>query len=129
MEPLIPLFLMGALLATLLLGPPVLKARRRQRLQRTPFPAEWERILFERLRFYPRMPEFLRQELRRHIPVFLAEKRFYGCGGLEISEAIRVLIAAQACLLILNRKTDYYGKLQSILVYPSAGPKLGASGR
>ena len=120
MEPLIPLFLMGALLATLLLGPPVLKAQRRQRLQRTPFPAEWERILFERLRFYPRMPELLRQELRRHIAVFLAEKRFYGCGGLEISEAIRVLIAAQACLLILNRKTDCYGKLQSILVYPSA---------
>jgi MtfA peptidase len=87
MEPLIPLFLMAALLATLLLGPPVLTARRRQRLQRTPFPAEWERILFGRLRFYPRMPELLRQELRRHIPVFLAEKRFYGCGGLEINEA------------------------------------------
>ncbi len=66
------------------------------------------------------MPGLLRQELRRHVPVFLAEKRFYGCGGLEISEAIRLLIAAQACLLILNRKTDYYGKLQSILVYPSA---------
>ncbi|MGH8588440.1 MAG: zinc-dependent peptidase, partial [Gammaproteobacteria bacterium] len=26
----------------------------------------------------------------------------------------------QACLLILNRKTDYYRKLRSILVYPSA---------
>jgi MtfA peptidase len=86
MEPLIPLFLMGALLATLLLGPPMLTAQRRQRLQRTPFPAEWERILFERLRVYPRMPDLLRQELRRRIPVFLAEKRFYGCGGLEMSK-------------------------------------------
>ncbi|MGH8567671.1 MAG: hypothetical protein ACREXU_06550, partial [Gammaproteobacteria bacterium] len=60
-----PLILMGALLVTFLLGPPVLTARRRQRLQRTPFPAEWERILVERLRFYPRLPELLRQELRR----------------------------------------------------------------
>ena len=67
MEPLIPLFLMGALLATLLLGPPVLKARRRQRLQRTPFPAEWERILFERLRVYPQSRDAVTaawQELR-----------------------------------------------------------------
>jgi Mlc titration factor MtfA (ptsG expression regulator) len=51
--------------------------------------------------------------------VFLAEERFYGCAGLEITDEMRVTIAAQACLLLLNRETGYYEKLFSILVYPS----------
>jgi Mlc titration factor MtfA (ptsG expression regulator) len=36
-----------------------------------------------------------------------------------MSDEIRVCIAAQACLLLLHRKTDYYPELRSILVYPS----------
>ncbi len=52
--------------------------------------------------------------------VFIAEKHFEGCGGLDITDEIKVTIAAQACLLLLHRKTDYYPRLFSILVYPSA---------
>lgn len=59
-------------------------------------------------------------ELRKLIRVFLAEKRFEGCGGLEITDEIRVTIAAQACLLLLNREHDYYAGLHSVLVYPSS---------
>ncbi len=51
--------------------------------------------------------------------VFLAEKRFEGCGGLQLNDEIRVTIATQACLLLLHRKTDYYPRLLTILVYPS----------
>lgn len=51
--------------------------------------------------------------------VLLAEKNFEGCGGLELTDEIRVTIAAHACLLLLHRTTDYYPKLTSILVYPS----------
>ena len=54
-----------------------------------------------------------------HVQVFLAEKHFEGCGGLELTDEIRVTIAAQACLLLLHRATDYYPQLTSILVYPS----------
>jgi len=120
MELLIALLVIAVLSATVLLVRPALRARRRERLRSAPFPTEWERILIERLCLYPRIPDRIRQELRGHILIFLAEKRFFGCGGLEITDAMRVLIAAQACLLILNRKTDYYRKLRSILVYPSA---------
>jgi len=56
--------------------------------------------------------------LHGHINVFLDEKRFEGCGGIEITDEIRVTIAALACMLLLNRKTLYYPRLQSILVYP-----------
>ncbi|CAN5621033.1 hypothetical protein BH20VER1_BH20VER1_04920 [soil metagenome] len=37
---------------------------------------------------------------------------------LELTDQIRVTIAAQACLLLLHRGTDYYPELTSILVYP-----------
>ncbi|MGH8555583.1 MAG: zinc-dependent peptidase, partial [Gammaproteobacteria bacterium] len=91
MESLIALLLVAVLSVTVLLLPPLLRARHRERLRNAPFPTEWERILIERLRLYRRIPERLKQELRKHILIFLAEKRFFGCGGLEITDAMRVL--------------------------------------
>ena len=55
-----------------------------------------------------------------HILVFLAEKQFEGCAGLEITDEVRITIAAHACILLLHRGTDYYPGLSSILVYPHA---------
>ncbi|MCA9311777.1 MAG: zinc-dependent peptidase, partial [Phycisphaerales bacterium] len=43
-----------------------------------------------------------------------------GCGGLEITDEIRVTIAAQAAVLLLGRETGFYPGLRTILVYPSA---------
>lgn len=67
-----------------------------------------------------RMPADLQLQLKRHMQVFLAEKPFIGCNGLQVTEEMRVLVAAQACLLILNRPSGYYPRLRQILVYPSA---------
>ena len=53
-----------------------------------------------------------------HIQVFIAEKNFEGCDGLEITDRIRVVVAAQACILLLHRDTGYYPTLRTILVYP-----------
>jgi hypothetical protein len=58
------------------------------------------------------------RELEGHIRVFLAEKQFEGCAGFQITDTVKVVIAAQACLLLLHRPTDYYPGLRSILVYP-----------
>lgn len=66
------------------------------------------------------MPADLQLQLKKHIQVFLAEKQFVGCDGLQITDRMRVLIAAYACLLILNRRSDYYPTLRQILVYPTA---------
>jgi Mlc titration factor MtfA (ptsG expression regulator) len=95
------------------------KRQKRARLKATPFPAQWNRILVDGFPLYARLPEEDRNELQAHIQVFLAEKRFEGCGGLEITEEMKVCITAQACLLLLHRETDYYPGLRSILVYPS----------
>ena len=97
-----------------------LKKRRRDSIRSRPFPSEWRDILVRRYSMYSRLPPADRRELEGHIHVFLAEKKFEGCDGQEVTDEVRVLIAAQACLLLLHRKTDCYPRLRSILVYPSS---------
>ena len=96
------------------------KKQRRQRLRTRPAPQEWEAILRRNLPLFRRLPPSDQNELLGHVQVFLAEKHFEGCGGLELTEEIKVTIAAQACVLLLHRETDYYPQLVSILVYPSS---------
>src|SRR5256714_9209618 len=95
------------------------KQRRRQRLLSQPFPKNWRQIIERNIAFFRRLSARDRAELLGHVQVFLAEKRFEGCGGLELTDEIRVTIAAQACLLLLRRDTDYFPHLLTILVYPS----------
>jgi len=97
-----------------------LNERRRQKLRTRPFPKEWLDAIKRNVAFFQRLSANDRGELLGHIQVFLAEKRFEGCAGLELTDEIRVTIAAQACLLLLHRKTDYFPQLLTILVYPSA---------
>jgi Mlc titration factor MtfA (ptsG expression regulator) len=109
--------------------PPVLKVhqlfglfkrRRRNRLRTAVFPSEWLQILAENSPFYACLPDVDRVELHWLIQVFLDEKHFEGCGGQVLTDEVKVTIAAQACLLVLHRKTDIYPKLNTVLVYPSA---------
>src|SRR5829696_8943077 len=97
----------------------LLAGRRRERVRAQPFPAHWRAIIDSNLPAFRRLPPQDQAELLGHVQVFLAEKHFEGCGGLELTDEIRVTIAAQACLLLLHRETDYYPRLRSILVYPS----------
>ena len=96
------------------------KRRRRNRLKRKAFPDAWLEVLRRNVPYTSVLPEAAQAELRGHIQVFLAEKRFAGCGGLEMTDEIRVTIAAQACILLVGRETDYYPMMESIFVYPHA---------
>ncbi len=97
----------------------LLTNRRRERLRAKPAPPEWLEVLGRNVPIFGRLPDEDRLELLGHMQVFLTEKHFEGCGGLELTEEISVTIAAQACLLLLHRATDYYPNLTSVLVYPS----------
>jgi Mlc titration factor MtfA (ptsG expression regulator) len=110
--------LVVAALVVAALLPSRLRRRRRQRLFRAPLPGEHRRILERNLPLYRRMPPELREQLGGHVNVFLAEKRFLGCGGLEVTEEMRVTIAGHACLLLLNREPRYFPGFTSIFVYP-----------
>src|SRR5437763_11394810 len=94
-----------------------LKRHRRQRLRAQPFPPAWRSIITHNLPIFRRLPPEDQTELLGHVQVFLREKHFEGCGDLELTDEIRVTIAAQACLLLLHREPDYYPQLISILVY------------
>jgi len=89
------------------------------RIQQRPFPDAWQRILQQRLPFVLKLPDEQIEQLKLLIKVFLNDKKFYGCAGQEIDDDIRVTIAAQACLMLLNQGRVPYPDLQSILVYPS----------
>jgi hypothetical protein len=97
-----------------------LTRRRRDKLRQQPFPDTWRQYLKRRVLLYLRLPAEDRRELEKHIQVFLDEKRFEGCGGLAITDEVRVAIAAQACLLLLHRETGYFPGLSSVVVYPTS---------
>ena len=103
-----------------LLREPLFAEWRRARVRRQPFPAEWRRILRERVPYFRTLPADLQLQLKKRMQVFLAEKPVIGCAGLVVTDEMRVTIAAQACLLILNRRTDYFANLRQVLVYPGA---------
>jgi len=96
-----------------------LKDRHRKRLKARPFPNEWLKLIKKNVAFFTRLSANDQAELLDHAQVLLAEKNFEGCAGQEITDEIRVTIAAQACLMLLHRKTDYFPRLLTILVYPS----------
>lgn len=83
-----------------------------------PFPDAWVKIVERNIGVYKNLPMPLRLQLRRLIKQFLQQKHFTGCAGLEITDEIRVTIAAEACMLLLHRYTGVYPGLKYILVYP-----------
>jgi len=92
---------------------------RLRRAIEAPFPPQWVAILERNIQVYRELPMPLRLQLRKLIKQFLHQKQFSGAAGLEISDEIRVTIAAQACMLQLNRSDGLYPNLTYILIYPS----------
>lgn len=99
------------------------RRRRRAALARQSFPAQWQDWLRARTSIYTRVPPELRPRLHELIRIFVGEKTFVGCNGLTVTEEMRVVIAAYACLLVVNRPdvpgSHFYDDLFSILVYPT----------
>jgi len=102
-----------------LIGKRVLRNRRIKQLAIMPFPDEWEKILERNVSLYRYLPDALRDQFHNDIKIFITEKHFEGLGGLEMTDEIKVTIAAEASMLLLNRKNSDYPKLTSILVYPN----------
>lgn len=110
----------GLLLVAWFAGQPWWQRQRRRAVQQRPFPPRWRDILRQRMPLYARLPPDLQAQLRRLIQVFLTEKAFIGCQGLDVSDEMRVTVAAHACLLLLNRPGADYPQLRQILLYPGS---------
>ncbi len=92
---------------------------RRKALKLMPFPQEWSAIIARNVPFFKELDAEERERLEDLVKIFVHEKNFEGCGGFEITDEIKVTVAAQACLLLLNLEHNYYDELVSILIYPS----------
>jgi Mlc titration factor MtfA (ptsG expression regulator) len=95
-----------------------LRKRHRRRLLAQPFPAEWLPYLETTIPGYGQLRDADRARLQDDLRVFLDEKTWEGCAGLEIREEMKVVISALACLLVLGIEHDYFSRVQSILLYP-----------
>src|SRR5262249_20618642 len=95
-----------------------LRKRRRHKLLAEPFPPEWSEYLETNVSVYPTLSESEQTKLRNLVRIFVAEKNWEGCGGLVITDEIRVTIAGQACLLILGYDDFCFERVKSVLVYP-----------
>lgn len=109
-----------ATIVVLILLAPVLVSLKRDRIKQRSFPPIWQAIIEQTLPFYSHLSSDERRRLKGHIQVFLTEKQFIGCAGLQVTEEMKVMIAAIACLLLLNEQGQYFPKLRSILIYPTA---------
>lgn len=95
-----------------------LRARRRRAIRERPFPAAWLGILERMVRQIAWLGEEERARLWEWIAVFVSEKRFEGCGGMEITDEVRVTIAGQVGLVTLGLADEFFPRLRSVLVYP-----------
>jgi len=92
--------------------------RRRARILQEPFPSLWQEYLQSNVAVYSVLPTDKQEQLRDALHIFVAERHWEGCGGLSMTDEIKVTIAAQACLLLLGMEHDYFSHVPSILVYP-----------
>ncbi|MFO1282495.1 MAG: M90 family metallopeptidase [Burkholderiales bacterium] len=56
--------------------------------------------------------------LRELVVLFLDAKGVVGAGGHEVTPLQRVVIAAQACVLVLELSLDWYDDFENVVVYP-----------
>jgi Mlc titration factor MtfA (ptsG expression regulator) len=116
---------MRILLFLLLLGAGVYfyrswaRRRTRARLLTSPLTDHQRAVIEEAAPIFRRVPPDLLDKLEGKVNLFLQQIKFVGCNGLDVTEEMRLSIAAQACLLIVNTDT-WYKNLLTVLVYPDA---------
>lgn len=92
--------------------------RRRRVLERKPLPdVLWRRVV-ARLPLLKDLTADELERLRRWVILFLDDKDIRAAAGFAITDGMRVAIAAQACLLILNLDMDFYRGWVEVIVYP-----------
>lgn len=124
LQALLAIVLAGALLAAgVVLGRRMLAGRSWSepeplRLPSDPVPDGWAEIVRAQVPLAHLLAEEDFRRLLKLTQLFLREKRMEGAGGLELTEEMRVAIAAQACLLVNWLELRPYPELRTVIVYP-----------
>ena len=91
--------------------------QRQRELAAKPFPDEWQKILRRNVKHYSRLPSDLCSKLHGLIHIFLAEIQFEAKGEAEITDQNRICVAAEACILILNRSPHDYRRIERVEIW------------
>ena len=93
--------------------------RRRRKLTSRPFPSAWGAVLQRDLHHYARLTATEQARVRDYVRVFVAEKNWEGCGGLRLTDEMKVVIAGLVAVLVLGFPPVYFDAVISLLVYPA----------
>ena len=93
--------------------------REQRALARRAIPDDLWRLTLARLPFIARLDEADQAELRRLCSLFLDSKEFHGVGGLEVTDDMALVVAAQACLPVLRLGLGFYDGFVTIVMHPA----------
>ncbi|MCU1603371.1 MAG: hypothetical protein JWO22_4080 [Frankiales bacterium] len=101
--------------------------------RRTGLPPAGPAIVAEHLAVWPSLSRDEQERLLAITDELLARKNWEAAKGFALDDVVRVVIAAQAALLVLELDTDHYRLVSGIIVHPStlqatglaAGPSTG----
>ncbi|HMA44977.1 MAG TPA: zinc-dependent peptidase, partial [Gemmatimonadales bacterium] len=82
-------------------------------------PAQWRALIEARVPLVRRLGLAEWERLLDLVQTFLREKSFEGVGGVAVTEEMKLIVAAQACLLILNLDAGCYPGVRTVILYPS----------
>lgn len=92
---------------------------RRWWIAHTPFPSDWHDWLTAHLPFYSRLGDTARRRYERDVQFFMNEQRFEAVGGVEVTDELRLSVAAGAALLLHGRHDWEWPTTRTILFYPN----------
>jgi Mlc titration factor MtfA (ptsG expression regulator) len=92
--------------------------RHRRIVRRHPIPDALWHAVANRLPFLARLNAGEWRRLRELTTLFLAKKEMYGAADLQLTDEMRLSIAMQACLPILNLGIAAYAGWVGIIIYP-----------
>ncbi|MDX1347018.1 MAG: zinc-dependent peptidase [Thiomicrorhabdus chilensis] len=91
----------------------------RSTLIQHPIPHDIWRSLMHQALIFKGLNSVEKAHLRELSVLFLQNKNFIGAQQLQVTEEMKVAVAAQACLPILKLGLDYYDGWHNIILYPS----------
>jgi hypothetical protein len=96
-----------------------IRTRRRQKLLEEPFPREWRDVLNHKVRHFQYLDPHQRARLEGFIQILTAEKDWVGGSGFQLTDEMKVAVAAYAGLMTLGLDEPYYfDRLKTIILYP-----------
>ncbi|TWT89805.1 Protein MtfA [Pseudobythopirellula maris] len=96
------------------------KKRRRERVASAGLDEEWRDRAHQLCWQYPRLDPVEQRRLEELAAVFIAEKKWEGCGGFEVDDVVKQTIASQVALMTLGFDDEHFDSTMSVLVYPDA---------